>query len=384
MNERYRIHIVDSDPRAGSLAQPCQEAGFAIGATHPSLEAILDSSATPDVIVLDSATAGGTPAVGVRLLLQRWPAACVIVTGGTPATVSHAVAAGARGFLLKPYNAGDLCAVIRESFESAQLLGRGPRSHGRIVALYSPKGGAGCSTIAVNLAVLSAARPHTSVALIDLDLQFGDLAVMLDLRSPNSIVDLVGHAELDSALVNDTFVRHASGVRVLPAPTDLASVASIDPAKVERTLAALRDHFDLIVCDLWTSLDDLTTRVLRSADAVILVTKPEVPALKSMSRVLSARDLNLDLEEAIVVANRLPTRGGPSGGEIERSLAHPISVAIPSDGLAVVDAINRGIPVVDPRIRTRVQQPFRDLVAAVWRALEGTRTAERETALAPA
>lgn len=377
------VQLVDADRRLGaSLVEPCAEAGFVLAGTHSSVEALIATAAQPDIVVLDSAAAAGSPAAGVRTLLQRWPGVCVVVTGGTAPMISHAVAAGARGFLLKPYAPADLVAVLRESFESTKLLTGGARTRGHLVAVYSPKGGTGCSTIAIALAVLSAARPNTSVALVDLDLQFGDVAVMLDLKAASSIADLLDHEQIDTALVNDTFIRHSSGVRVLAAPSDLATVSSIDPAKVDRTLASLRDHFDLVICDLWPSLDDLTSRVLRAADITVLVTKPELPALKSMGRLLSARALNLDLENtAIIVANRLPARGGLTGAEIERSLSRAIGVAIPSDGAAIVDAINRGIPVVDARVRSRAQHAYRELNDAMWSALEAARSAESERPL---
>lgn len=384
MNGISRLAIVDPDPRiANLLAAVCADAGFPISSRHDSARSLLADDAAPDVAVLDCA-AEGDAAAAVRALLQRWPELCVIVTGASPAAMSHAVAMGARGFLLKPYGATDLVAVLRESLASARRLGQADRPRGRIVAVYGPKGGSGCSTIAVGLAVLTAARPHTSVALVDLDLQFGDVDVMLDIRSPNSIADLLGHDRLDTAIVEETFVRHGSGVRVLAAPKDLASVANILPEAVDRTLDALRDHFDVIVCDLWSSLDNLTTRVLRSADHVVLVTKPELPSLRSLNRVLAATQV-VELDgRASVVANRLPGRGGLTRDEVEHSLARRISVAIPSDGVVVVDAINRGLSVVDPRVRSRVQQTFAILAHTVWEAIELERTAEPQLVLARA
>lgn len=382
MNGIRLVQLVEADAHfAASLAGPIAAAGFTLAATQASVDAALAAANEPDIVVLDSATAAGAPAEAVRVLLRRWPHVCVIVTGGTPATISHAVAAGARGFLLKPYTPADLVGALRESVESTKLMSHPTPARGHVVAVYSPKGGSGCSTIAVGLAVLSAGRPGSSVALIDLDLQFGDVAVMLDLQTPNSIVDLLGHERLDAALVNDTFVRHASGVRVLAAPPDLARVATIDPVEVVATVEALREHFDLIVCDLWPSLDALTAGVLRVADSAILVTKPEVPALKSMTRFLSARDLEMDMGNAIVVANRVPTKGAPSLDDIERSLGRPVSIAVPSDGLAVVDAINRGIAIVDPRIHTRVQRAYRDLETVVWSTLEPSTTQRVERTL---
>lgn len=368
MNGTIRVALIDARPAADASAA-FAEAGFALLGAFASAEDFLASELSPDAIVLDGSASDGL-ARGVRSLMQDSPDACVIVTDTSAAAVSHGVAAGARGFLLKPYTSQDLAGVLAEALDSIRMLRRDPSAGGNVVAVYSPKGGAGCSTIAVGLAVLSAARPATSVALVDLDLQFGDVAVMLDVRSSNSIIDLLGRERLDAALIEDTFVRHASGVWVLPAPCDVATATQVDPAAVESTVRALREHFDLVVCDLWSSLDDLTSRILRSADSVVLVTKPELPALKNLSRVLAAKELGLELDgHTLIVANRLPEQGGLSQAEIEHSLSLPVSVAIPSDTGPVVDAINRGIAVVDPRVRSRVLHPYQELAHAVWDAV---------------
>src|SRR5439155_625034 len=119
----------------------------------------------------------------------------------------------------------------------------------------------------------------STVALVDLDLQFGDIGIALDLKSANSLADLLNHVDsIDQQLVDEVFVKHASGVRALLAPENLASVPSIDPDRVARVVAQLRPHFQYIVCDLWSSLEDLTLATLRMAARVILVTTPELPA----------------------------------------------------------------------------------------------------------
>ena len=366
MKSRHRIAVVGLDEAVAS----------GLGAAHvdavdvtrfASVPAVLATETAPQVVVLDS-DAAGEPAAAVRAITQRWPEVRVIVTGDSPSALSRAVVSGARGFLLRPYTPSELAGIVRQSLELSDDTS-GHRSRGRILAVYGPKGGSGCSTIAVGIAVLTAARAHTTVALVDLDLQFGDVDVMLDLRSANSIADLVAHEPLDQAIIDDTLVRHESGVRVLPAPSDLTTAATIRPDAVERTLDALRERFDLVVCDLWSSLDDLTTRVLRMADHVVLVTKPDVAALRSMSRALAAREMAEIDKRALIVVNRLPGRGGLSAADVERGLGRHISVAIPSDGAVVIDALNRGLSIVDPRVRSRTRRSLEELARAVWDAL---------------
>lgn len=378
------------DPEAGlaeKLHGPLAAAGFALAGSDASVDVIRDpATRRPDVFVVDAGACGDKLVDSVRAIVRRWPDSCVVVTadGTSATTISRAVSAGARGFLLKPYTPEDLASTVREAFQTTCATGQvAEAASGAIVAVYSPKGGTGCSTIASNVAATLAADHEVRVALVDLDLQFGDLATMLDVKAANSIIDLLDHDPLDSGLIAETFVRHPSGVHVLAAPFDLAVAGSIDMAKMERTLLGVSRHFDIVICDLWSNLDELTARVLRIADCVVLVTKPELPALKNMSRVLGAVDLRLLLDDtSLMVANRLPAKGGLSTGDVERALARSITVSIPSDGAAVTDAINRGITVIDPRIHSRAAPSYRELARAVLGQLG--RTPERTAVSAPA
>src|SRR5439155_13344679 len=221
------------------------------------------------VAVVDLSGLRGEIGAAVHEILARAPECCVIITGANaaPGIVSRAVTAGARGFLLKPYQPEDLVNTIRDAYTSLQELRRlqrvdrapGGVKPGVVIAVYSPKGGVGCTTIATNIAVALTHRAKGAVALVDLDLQFGDIGIALDLKGANSAADLLTHVDaIDSSLVDEVFVRHASGVRVLLAPDNLGMVPSIDPDRVARVVDQLRPHFQYFVCDLWSSLEDLT------------------------------------------------------------------------------------------------------------------------------
>lgn len=347
-------------------------------------------STCPDVVVLDIAATTDVGAT-IRKLVASCPEACVIVTGAAtpPATMSRAVAAGARGFLIKPYGVDDLIATVREAVETLRSLSRSRApsaperpARGRIIAVYSPKGGVGTTTVATNLAVALASVSGTRVALVDLDLQFGDIGAALDLRSANSIAEVIGH-EVTDEVIAETFLRHPSGVRVLLAPTDLASVEGIDPEDVVRMLDQLRGHFDYVICDLWSSLEDLTNGTLRVADRVLLVTTPELPALRNLQRVMTfARpDLRLD-EKALVVANRYPGKAGLSRDDMTKAFGRRIAITIPSEGVAVTDAINRGISLLDSRLHVRIARQYHELAALIadQSTMPGKRAASPMTA----
>jgi len=374
-----RVAILDPDTQAANRAREAlgaADSGAVVDGVTPDITGLrgLLARSHPDVIVVDAAGVQGDLQAAVRELLMRAPESLIVVTAANaPATtVSRAVSAGARGFLLKPYTATDLITTVRDAYESSQQFNKmrteraaPPARRGTILAVYSPKGGVGCTTISANLAVALAARPQTSVALIDLDLQFGDIGVVLDLKSANSIADLLQHGDsLDASVIDDVFVRHSSGVRVLPAPESL-HVEHVDADQITRAIGSLRDHFDFIICDLWSSLDDLTVGVLRLADRVLLVTTPELPALKNLRRVVSmaGADLNLD-GRTLVVVNRAG-KVGLSLEEIERGLGQGIGATIPSQGVGVTAAINQGVSLLDDRSSTGVGRSYRNLADVV-------------------
>jgi pilus assembly protein CpaE len=255
-----------------------------------------------------------------------------------------------------------------------------------VIAIYSPKGGVGCTTIATNLAIALAQRSRRPVAIVDLDLQFGDVGIALDLRSANSIVDLLDHVDaIDDALVDEVFVKHRSGVRALLAPENLALVETIDPDRVISTIDQLRDHFRFVVCDLWSSFEELTLAALRTADRVVLVTTPELPALKNIRRVINATAPLLSEERTLVVLNRYPGKVGLPLADIERGLARTVAVTIPSEGVGITEAINQGISLFDARARVgvRASRGIERLAQLIAKPPERKAAPQRERSASP-
>lgn len=382
------LEYVDADVLAAeSTRAALAEAGITLTARSVSLDAILarPPGTCPHAVVLDVSVCSGEPALAVRQILAHCPEAVIVVTGaGAPASaISRAVSAGARGFLLKPYQPADLVATVRDAYESARALGRARPANttarrGRLIPVYSPKGGVGCTTIATNLAVALASKSY-SVALVDLDLQFGDVGSVLDLKSANSIADLLAQPEITEELVNDTFVTHSSGVKVLVAPENLSVVETIDAADAVALLKKLTELFDYVVCDLWSSLEELSIQTMRAADQVVLVTTPELPALRNLLRVVTATrdDLHLD-DKGLFVGNRLPGKGSLSTEEILRAFGRPFVATFPSEGVGVTEAINRGLSFFDSRVNPRIAKHYRTFADIVVGKVEAKSRAAQQ------
>jgi len=372
--------LIGTDRHAAeSLRSAFTAAGIRIMRTTTAVDEVLARPQTScaHVLVLDISACPGEPAPTVRQLLGHCQESVIIVTGtdASANTISKAVAAGARGFLLHPYEPHDLVTTIQEAYETARSYGkvragRGTSRAGQVLSVYSPKGGVGCTTIATNLAVALAAR-GSSVALVDLSLQFGDVGSVLDLSSVNSIVELLGHDQLPDDLVNEALVLHSSGVRVLLAPTDLTVVETIDPEDVVTLLEKLAGRFDYVVCDLWSSLEELSMRVMEAADRVLIVTTPELPALHSVQRIITATRDRLRLDErAIFIGNRMPARAGLSVADISRAFGREFAATIPSEGVGITEAINRGLTIFDSRVNPRIAKPYKHLADVVVASLQ--------------
>ncbi|MDP9266367.1 MAG: AAA family ATPase [Chloroflexota bacterium] len=325
------------------------------------------STVHPDAAIVDISAITTDFSAVLRDVLSRDPDCCVIAVAGADkaGAMSRAVSAGARGFLMKPYQPHQLLETIHEVVENARAIRQlqqgeaaGEGRRGSVIAVYSPKGGVGGTAVATNLAVALAGRSKSTAALVDLDLQFGDVGVALDVKSANSILELAAGDATDPATIEDVFVKHRSGLRVLLAPEDLAAVESIDTARIVGVIDDLRDHFQFVVCDLWASLDELSMAVLSAADRVVMVTTPELPALRDVRRALDAMAARGLDGRTVLVVNRFPTKAGVTKPEIEHGLGRPVVASIPSDGIAVTGAMNEGRSLFEslPRFRKLFEQ----------------------------
>jgi pilus assembly protein CpaE len=392
MSDEGRIRIAFADPdRAvtgpvgqAMAADPDLELVASAADGRALLSAIGDRPV--DAIVLDISAAGLEPAAIVREIVEHRPGVCLIATGRAAGatTVARIMASGATTFVPKPYNSDELFSTIRELRRvpprpaAASAFARARR--GALIAVYSPKGGVGTTTVATSLAVALAARGNARVAIVDLDLQFGDVGVALDLKGQSSIADLLAtDTPVEEPYISEIFARHASGVYALLAPPEPTDMGSIDVPEVSRLLERTRAGFDYVVCDLWSALEELALATLRAADRVVLVTTPEIPALRHVRRVMNMTGNLITSDRTLIVANRAPAKVGVSISEIERALGMPVAVQVPSDGVGVTKAINEGMSIMDPRASARVAKSFRGLADILARDLGR----QREGAVAP-
>jgi pilus assembly protein CpaE len=279
----------------------------------------------------------------------------------------RAMLAGARDFLTKPPMGDELISAIRragamaqaEKTKSAQVYAApvsgnvgvlsgfgGPR--GKIVTVYSPKGGTGCTTLAVNLA-LTLHNEDTRVVLVDGNLQFGDVAVFVNEQGKNTIVDLAPRAEeLDPEIVEEVMVKHASsGIHILAAPSRPEYAEKVSSAQFGKVLEYLQQLYAYVVVDTASLLTDVTLVAIDVSDLIVLVTTQDIPAIKNCRLFLDLlQTLGIERERILFVMNRFDKRINITPERVADNLKQAVASVIPLDEQTATKAVNRGIPFV--------------------------------------
>jgi pilus assembly protein CpaE len=332
----------------------------------------------------------------------RAPTAAIIMMSvqGEPDYLRRAMLAGAREFLVKPFSSDELVASIRQvhqrerikldrftnSLPKPQTNGHdtpAPRGPGRVVSFFSPKGGVGRTTLAVNFAVAAKTELDLRVALVDGGLQFGDVGVLLNLNPKNqSIADVareMAGGAMDMATLEQTMVEHSTGVRVLMAPPSPEMAELVTPDHLSRIVAELRTSYDLVVVDSSPLLQDVTLAFLDQSDVVLAVLTLEITNIKNMRQFLALTDqLGYPPDKVQLLLNRADSGYGIRQQDVESSIGRKISHSVVSDGRTVVYALNRGVPFVVAARQARVSE---DIIRVAKTVLENAPDVTPELAL---
>ncbi|MGY2874566.1 pilus assembly protein CpaE [Marmoricola sp. URHA0025 HA25] len=218
--------------------------------------------------------------------------------------------------------------------------------NGTVITVFSPKGGVGKTTVAVNIAVALSGTGAARVCLVDLDLAFGDVAITLQLIPEHTIAEAVGTEEhLDFSLLETLLTRHEN-CSILAAPTHPEGKDRVSPALIRRILRVLRRHFDYIIIDTSPSFDDQVLHAFDETDECILVATLDVPTVKNMKVAIETLDgLDLVRGHRHLLLNRADDEVGLSPANVETLLKMPVATALPT-ALAVANATNHGRPIV--------------------------------------
>jgi DNA-binding NarL/FixJ family response regulator/MinD-like ATPase involved in chromosome partitioning or flagellar assembly len=243
-----------------------------------------------------------------------------------------------------------------------------PRRNGNgvLTLLFSGKGGVGKSVLAINVAAQLAKETHLDVALVDLNLQFGDLEVLLGLDSAGSVADVArAYPNVDAPFLG-SLMPEAAGVRVLAGPRSPELADLIHAEHIKITLDLLRQTFDHVVIDCQTHLDDRTLEALEAADNIILITDLNIPSIKDAKLAFKLFEtLHVSRERIILVLNRSNAPSNVNVAQLEANLRCPVSVQIPSEGKLVLASIQKAAPFVLMYPDAQISQKVREVVGCL-------------------
>jgi MinD-like ATPase involved in chromosome partitioning or flagellar assembly len=323
---------------------------------------VLESSSTPGV------------AEDVKRLREIADVPLILAAYGEPnGIVETGLAVGAVDVLVLPQPAETLMFALRKAARTATV-----GTTGRVVTVFSPKGGTGKTVLATNLAV-AAARSGLKTLLVDLDLQFGDSALTLAVNPRATIADLAASAsDVDTEQLK-AFVTTdpRTGVAVLPAPKRPEEADMVGQTELAAVLSAARETYDAVVIDTGPLFDAAVLAALDHSDQLLLVSNPEVTTLKNVRIGLETIDrLGFASERVSLVANRLGAAGGVDKADIEQALDTEIAYELPDDP-EVPAAINRALPVVVADDGSRFARAIGELLSSVFPASDAAEQTAR-------
>ena len=235
-----------------------------------------------------------------------------------------------------------------------------PARRGRVVTVFSAKGGSGKTMLATNLAAVLADRGRRQVCIVDLDLAFGDVAIVMQLFPARTIADAVPlNGAIDSGAVAAMLTHHSAGLSAIVAPTEPSASESIHPSLISHLLDVLRDEFDYVVVDTPAGFGDEVLAALDVSDLITLIVTPDVPALKTLKITLETLiELSYSKDKFRLVLNRSDAKVGISHAEVEKTAQMSITGLVPGSR-DVSSTINRGVPIVQDDPKHPVSQAIR-------------------------
>jgi pilus assembly protein CpaE len=361
-----------------------------VGIARTGREGIdLAREVTPDVVLMDINMPDMDGITATETIREAVPHTQIVILSvqGDPNYMRRAMLAGARDFLTKPPQVDELISAIHRAGKMAhdERKKRATRypaqpgrpgirgmvapmvSYGKIIVVYSPKGGVGCTTIATNLAV-TLHNEETPVVLVDGNMQFGDVAVMLNERGKNSVVDLAPRAdELDPEVVEDVLLTHvASGIKVLPAPSHPEDAESVTGEAFVKILKYLRRLYSYVVVDTSSTLMDVVIGAIDASDLLILLVTQDIPSINNARLFLDLADiLGLERRKILFAMNRYDKRVQITPERVGENLKQDIVAVLPYDDRVVVPSVNRGVPFVLNTKARPISRAILDLAESV-------------------
>jgi pilus assembly protein CpaE len=280
--------------------------------------------------------------------------------------VLQCMRAGAREFLTRPFSRDDIKALMDSNQKLLQTSLQEEDSSGRILTLFSNKGGLGKTTLAVNLALALSEVVQKPVALVDLNLQLGDITTFLDVSPKETIIDIAKNiSRVDATYLENSLAEYRQGkghLYILADPMYAEEAEEITSTQINKVLTVLRSVFSYVVVDTTTSFDSKTLTALDIADSICLVSMVNLPNIRSTQRILTLFErLSYPAEKVKLLINRYVPDEEITIEDVEDTLEKKVYWQIPNNYNVVMTAINRGIPIQSVPNSDKLTKNFLDL-----------------------
>jgi pilus assembly protein CpaE len=334
----------------------------------------------PDVILMDINMPEMDGIEATEKIMLRMPRCSIIMVSvqADQDYLRRAMQSGAKDYLIKPFSPDQLVTTITKVYESDlkrknavfhnQMLEDGLVSKPKVIPVYSPKGGVGKSTIAINLAV-GLHQEGRRVVLVDLSLLFGDIAIMLNLQPRRTIYHAITDFNtMDPEGLENDLMKTKDGLKVLVAPSLPEQSEMITAKHVERILRILKESYDYIIIDTPSNFHETTLSALDLADHILLVTNRNLNAVKNGKIFMETMEtLNHDKSKIRLVLNDFGSNPDFRNKDIEEVLGLSVFHEMHQDSMTIDNAINQGVPVLLGKESTRA---YRDLDLLVERIID--------------
>jgi pilus assembly protein CpaE len=325
---------------------------------YPEIERL-----APNAVVV---ALGAEPESGLRFVervAREFPRTAVICAArdSSPDTILRSIRAGAREFLRLPVRPEEFATVYQRTAEFCAVQPEAPKKRGRVISVFSSKGGTGTTFVATNVA----AAISQQTVLLDLNLQAGDLGLFLGVEPKFSIADLVENRErVDDTLLRSYLTPHTSNLSLLAAPREADSADDIEAEHVFQVLEILRERFEYVVVDPQHTFDSITLAALDQSDEILLVLTLDIPAIRSTQRALQIFDrLGYPRHKLHVVVNRFSKQIDLDLRQVERFLGERVAGYVQSDYRTAVNSINLGQPLVTSEPQSKIATELRQIAA---------------------
>jgi len=367
-----KIKLITPDPhnaKAWSDALRVERAFEVASIVHALRDVnVIVNGTRPDLVLVETTTPQDF--LALEALANAHPEIDYVLVGNelSPEFLLRAMRAGVREVLPAPTTPEAVLASLRRLLRKHAPAAGVPLARGEVLALVSCKGGSGATFVAANLAHLLAAGGRRRVALIDMNLQFGDAALFVSSETPvSNVADVARNIErLDADLLRASMAEVAPGLWVLAAPDDPAHAADVTPQHVRQIVELAREMFDFVIIDAGRSLSSVTLQALDLADRVYAVLQLTLPFIRDGKRLRNVlRSLDYPANKIHWIVNRHQKDSQFTVDDLKRTLEIDQVVCLPNHYEAVAAAVNQGVPVERIAPNSTIARSLRDLAESV-------------------